>query len=144
MAIDEKLESRVAEHRGKTRQNKQTPWLIRDDGMIVPNVPLIAKRSNFRPYHGDLKASQEDRMRYLQNLGSRRRVINSAVQADEEAPFDIAKATKDELIAFAQDQHGEILDPALHLNKMRSIVAKLSGVDPARAQRVPDSETAEA
>lgn len=134
MPIDEKLEQRVAEHRGKTRQNKLHPWLIRDDGMIVPNVPLVAKKSNFRPYHGDIKASIEDRMRYLQNLGSKRRVINSAVAADEEAPFDIAKATKDDLIAFAADQYGEILDPALHLNKMRSIVANRAGVDPKAAQ----------
>jgi len=138
MAIDENLEERVAAHRSATRQNKQVPWLIRDDGLIVPNVPLVAKKQNFRPYHGDIKAPLEDRMRYLQNLGSRRRVINSAVLADEEAPFDIAKATKDELISFAQDQFGEILDPALHLNKMRSMVAKLAGVDPKSAQRTPD------
>lgn len=141
MAIDEKLEERVAGHRSMTRQNKTTPWLIRDDGMIVPNVPLIAKKNNFRPYHGDITASLDDRMRYLQNLGSKRRVINSAVAADDEAPFDIAKATKDDLIAFAQEQFGEVLDPGLHLNKMRSIVANLAGVDAKRAQRVPDTET---
>ncbi len=139
--IDEQLEERVAAHRSTIRQNKTVPWLIRDDGMLMPNTKLIAKKSNFRPYHGDLKASLEDRMRYLQNLGSKRRVINSAEAADDEQPFDIAKATKDELIVFAQDQFGETLDPALHLNKMRSIVAKLSGVDPVRAQQVPNTET---
>lgn len=142
MAIDENLEERVAAHRGKTRQHKTTPWLIRDDGMIVPNVPLVAKKSNFRPYHGDIKASIEDRMRYLQNLGSKRRVINTAQAADDDAPFDIAKASKGDLITFAQDQFGEILDPALHLNKMRAIVGKLAGVDARTAQRTPDLEEA--
>lgn len=138
MAIDENLEQRVAEHRSKTRQNKTQPWLIRDDGMIYPNTPLTAKNTRFRIYHGDVKASLEDRMRYLQNLGSKRRVINSATAADDEAPFDIAKASKEQLIEFAQEQYGEILDPALHLNKMRSMVAKLAGVDPVRAQQVPN------
>ena len=136
----ETLEKNVAAHRGKSRQNKAIPWLIRDDGMLVPNVPLIAKRPNFRPYRGDLNASLEDRLRYLQNLGGKRRVINSAAQADEDAPFDIAKATKAQLIEFAQDQYGEIVDPTLHLNKIRSIVANLAGVDPVRAQRVAGAE----
>lgn len=139
MAQDlEALEKNVANHRGKTRQNKANPWLIRDDGMIVPNCPLIAKRPNFRIYRGDINASLEDRMRYLQNLGGKRRVINSAVASDEDAPFDIAKATKDQLAEFALDQFGEILDPTMHLNKLRSIVANIAGVDPKRAQRVPD------
>ncbi len=140
MAIDEQLEQRVAEHRSKTRQNKAVPYLIRDDGILMPNTPLIARKQNFRPYHGDIAASLEDRMRYLQGLGSKRRVINSAVAADDEAPFDIAKATRDDLITFAQEQYGEILDPALHLNKMRSIVAKLAGADAKNAQRTPDPE----
>jgi hypothetical protein len=134
MAIDENLEERVAQHRSKMRQNKAVPWLIRDDGIIMPNTPLIAKKQNFRPYHGKLDASLEDRMAYLQGLSARRRVINTAAAADEDQAFDIAKATKDELITFAQEQFGEILDPALHLNKLRADVARLAGVDPTLGQ----------
>jgi hypothetical protein len=136
--IDDKFEARVAEHRGKNRQNKSVPFLIRDDGVLMPNVPLIAKKQRFRPYHGDIKATLEERMKYLAGQPQRRRVINTAPPADDE-PFDIAKASKDDLIKFAEDEYGELIDPALHLNKIRSIVAKLAGVDPVRAQRVlPD------
>ncbi|MBX3603190.1 MAG: hypothetical protein KF863_21425 [Rubrivivax sp.] len=128
--MDAQLEERVANHRARTRQNKEIPFLIRDDGMLMPNVPLIAKNPRFRPYHGDVSASLEERMQYLRGETARRRVINSAVQSDPAAPFDIAKASKDDLIAFAQEEYGYTVDPALHLNKIRSDVARLAGIDP--------------
>jgi 1-acyl-sn-glycerol-3-phosphate acyltransferase len=68
-------------------------------GVLLPNVPLIARKPRFRPYHGSVNASLEERLDYLKGLSGKRRVINSQAHADEEAPFDIAKATKDELIA---------------------------------------------
>jgi hypothetical protein len=129
--IDENFEARVADDRGRTRQNKDVPFLIRDDGLLLPNVPLIAKKANFRPYRGDVKATLAERLEYLKGIPGRRRVINTSAQADEEAPFDIAKATKDELIKFAEEEFGEIVDPATHLSKIRSMVAKLAGVDAA-------------
>lgn len=129
--IDENFEARVADNRGRTRQNKEIPFLIRDDGLLLPNVPLIAKKQNFRPYRGALNASLAERLEYLKGIPGRRRVINTATVPDEEAPFDIAKATKDELIKFAEEEFGEIVDPATHLNKIRSMVAKLAGVDAA-------------
>lgn len=143
MAIDENFEERVAQSRGRSRQNKQVPFVIRDDGVLFPNVPLIAAKQRFRPYHGKLDASLEERQEYLKGLAPRRRVVNTA--PDEEPPFDIARATKDELIQFAENEFGYTIDPAEHLNKVRSAVAKLAGVDPKRAQRVPPEEqTAEA
>lgn len=142
MAITEDTEQRIADNRGRMRQDKKVPFLIRDDGMLFPNVPLIGKKQNFRPYHGDVNASLEDRLRYLQGLQSKRRVINTEVVADEEAPFDIAKATKDELIAFAQDQYGSTIDPALHMNKIRSMVANLAGIDPASLFGRPPAKNA--
>lgn len=131
MAIDEGLEQRIAESRGRVRQDKKVPFLIRDDGVLLPNVPLIAKRQNMRPYHGDLHASLEERQNYLKGIRSQRRVINSAVQSDDDAPFDIAKATKDELIAYALEEHGTTIDPEQHLNKIRADVARLAGLLPS-------------
>lgn len=128
--INEAFEARVAAHRASTRQDIKVPFLIRDDGVLFPNVPLIAKKPNFRPYRGDINATLEERMKFLRGV-SGRRVINTEVVADEEAPFDIAKASKDDLIKFAADEFGEIIDPADHLNKIRSVVAKLAGVDAA-------------
>lgn len=142
--ITEAFEARVAAHRNATRQDQRVPFLIRDDGVLFPNVPLIAKKPNFRPYRGDIKAPLEERMKFLRGV-SGRRVINTEVVADEEAPFDIAKASKDDLIKFAADEFGEIIDPADHLNKIRSQVAKLAGVDAATVfggKRTPEQQPA--
>ncbi|MEY2653605.1 MAG: hypothetical protein RLZZ524_633 [Pseudomonadota bacterium] len=128
--INEAFEARVAAHRNATRQDQRVPFLIRDDGVLFPNVPLIAKKQNFRPYRGDINAPLEKRLEFLRGV-SGRRVINTEVVADDEAPFDNAKAPKDDLIKFAADEFGEIIDPADHLNKIRSQVAKLAGVDAA-------------
>jgi hypothetical protein len=133
--ITPELEKRIAEHRSKTRQSKTCPWLIRDDGMIVPNVPLIAKKQNFRPYHGDPGATIEERMRYLQGFSHKRRAVVMSAPLVEDEPFDIAKATKEELIQFAMEEFSEPIDPEEHLNKVRTIVAKLAGVDLVAAQR---------
>lgn len=137
--MNEALEERVAAHRSKTRQNKEVPWLIRDDGMIFPNVPLIARKQNFRPYRGDPAATLEERMQYLQGFGNRqRRQIVMSAPLEELEPFDIAKATADELVAFAMDEFSEPLDPTMPLQDMRAAVAKLAGVElapPARTRK---------
>lgn len=129
MAIDEALEERVADHRGRTRQNKAVPWLIRDpDGSIWPNTPLLAKKQNMRPYHGAIDASAEERKRYLQGLQTRRRVVVSE-SANDAPPFDLAKCTKDELIAFAEEEYGYTLDPTGNLHSLRAEFAKVAGVE---------------
>jgi hypothetical protein len=126
MSLDENFEQRVAARRSRIRQNKECPFLIRDDGVLYPNVPLIAAKNNFRPYRGALDASLEERMNYLKGIPGRRRVVNTAQQADEDAPFDIAKASKDELIQFAEEEYGLTIDPATHLNKIRADVGRMA------------------
>lgn len=67
MAITEAQEEQAAAFRARKRQDRAIPWLIRtSDGTIYPNVPLIARKPNFRPYTGDLKASLEERMAYVE------------------------------------------------------------------------------
>ena len=126
MAFDEQTEERAAAFRAKRRQNRDVPWLIRNDGMIFPNVPLIAKKPNFRPYRGDPGAPLQERLAYLEGLPGKRRVI---VQEAEPEPFNITKATKDDLIQFAMDEYSEPIDPAEHINKVRATVCKLAGLD---------------
>lgn len=129
MAIDEALEERVAGHRSRTRQNKAVPWLIRDpDGSIWPNTPLLAKKQNMRPYHGAIDASAEERQRYLQGLQTRRRVVVSE-SANELPPFDLATCSKDDLIAFAEEEFGYTLDPEGNLHSLRAEFAKVAGVE---------------
>lgn len=124
MAITEAQEAAALTARGARRQNKAQPWLIRADGQIFPNVPLLAKRKNMRVYTGDIKAPLEERMRYLDGLPGKRRVV-----FDEAEPFNITKATKEELIAFAFDEYSEVIEPSEHINKVRALVCKLADLD---------------
>jgi len=122
-AIDENTEQRIADARGRKRQDKNVPLLIRDDGMLYPNVPKVRERSGtkFRPYHGDPKATLEQRKRYLLGLAPARPVAFT-----EPEPFDIGKADADELVQFAQEQYGELLDPSKPVKFLREAVLQLS------------------
>jgi len=104
------------------RQDRKIPLLIRDDGMLMPNTALLRSRPRFRLYHGDPKASLEDRMRYLKGLQSRRKVVMEPV--DE--PFNLATADSDTLIQFALDQYGVVLDPSKPAKVLREMVFALA------------------
>lgn len=123
MRMDDNTEQRVSDARGKSRQDKKTPLLIRDDGVLYPNVPLVRKNPRFRPYYGDPKASLDDRMRFLAGLSKRREVVYNP---EPEAPFDIGKASVDELLTFSVEQFGRVLDPNKPLAKLREEVYMLS------------------
>lgn len=123
MAFTEQNEQVLANARGQRRQDKRVPLLIRDDGMLYPNVPLVAKKNNFRPYHGDPKASLEERMAYLQGFGQQRRKV--VFEQPEEA-FELGKATADEIVAFAMQEYGAALDPSTPIDTLRAECYRLS------------------
>lgn len=101
------------------------PFLINiSDGRLIPHVKNIAGLHEYRPYRGDPKASLEDRMRYVAANLSTRRVINSAAEEAEKEPVDIGKMEKTELIAFAFDEYGLALDPAMDVRTLRKNVMK--------------------
>jgi hypothetical protein len=129
--ISAQHEDRIATSR--KRQNKAVPFLIRDDGMLYPNVPLVAKNPRFRPYHGDIRASLEDRMRYLKGLASRRALVYDEAVAEE--PFDLAKATAAEICDFAVEQYGATLDPGKDIKELRSECLQLSQLPPVVMQQ---------
>lgn len=137
--ITEALEGRMAEARGRARQNKQVPFLIRDDGVLYPNVPLLAKKQRFRPYHGDPNASLEERQKYLSGFGQQKRQVIIPDNFVEPEPFDIGKASRDELAAFAMSEYGVALDPSQHLGSLRAKVARL-----AKGERVESDQVATA
>lgn len=137
--IDAATEQRIADRRARLRQNQSVPFLIRDDGMLYPNTVLVARKPNFRPYHGDPKATLTDRLRYLQGLGAKRAV---SYTPEPEAPFDIGAADVDALAEFAQEQYGAILDTSKPIKTLREQVYKLSQLpDPALA--LPDPQAAD-
>lgn len=122
--LTEQQQAAAINARNARRQNKAQPWLIRDDGQIFPNVPLLAKRKNMRVFTGDINAPLEERMRYLQGMPGKRRVV-----FEEAEPFNITKASKEELVAFAFDEYSEVIDPAEHINKVRALVCRLADLD---------------
>jgi len=121
------FEQRVNDARTRQRQDKQHPLLINTkDGRLMPNVPRIRKKADYAVYTGHPKATLEDRMRYLQSLGgtggARRRVVNSA----DDEPFDIGKATKQELVDFATSEYQANLDVKVDHRILRKQVQALA------------------
>lgn len=117
--ITEKQEQAVADARGKNRQDKKVPLLInRENLRLMPNTPLIRRRPNYMPYDGKATDDEATRRAYVEGVGTprRARVINSMAELDA---FDVGKATKDELIAFAMSEYGKMLNPEMHLSTMR-------------------------
>ena len=121
--IDDNAEEKLSNARSRRRQSRECPLLIRDDGMLFPNVPLVAKKQNFRPYRGDPRASLQDRLRYLQGFSQRRQVVFDPAP---DAPFELSKATADEIVAFAMEEYGAVLDPATPLPELRQECYRLS------------------
>jgi hypothetical protein len=131
MALSEQLQQQSMDqfrkHATAAHQEKTgTPWLIRDDGVVFPNTPLLFKKKNMRPYHGDPGASKEERERYLAGHQRGRRAV---VVEEELPPLNIRTATKEELIAFAMEQHSEVIPPEEHINKVRALICRLEGLD---------------
>lgn len=125
MAITEDQEERTAQARGRSRQDRNVPLLInQDDGRLFPNVPLVARNPKYRPYTGPKNASLQERMDWLKGLPSRTKVVFT-----EPEPFDIGKADKDSLIAFASSEFGVVLDDKKGLRELRKEVAALAEID---------------
>lgn len=124
MAIDETTEERAA--RARKRQDKRTPFLINEaDARLYPNTELMRKRPGYRLYHGDPKADLATRKRFLLGLTQRREVKYDA-SADALPEFDLNTAGVDEILTFATEQYGVVLDPNLPIARLRRKVFDLS------------------
>jgi len=111
-------------HASTKRQDTSSPLLINTkDGRLMPNVPNIRLLQEYRPYHGDPKADITTRMAYLRSGGHGRTVTAASV---DDHPFDVSKATKDELVAFAMNEFGAALDPTADIRSLRKRVAELA------------------
>lgn len=123
MAITEQHEAAAAQQRGAKRQNKEHPLLIRDDGMLFPNVPLVAKKPNFRIYTGNPKATLAERQQYVK-MGGLRKI--PALTNTEPPPFDVGRATKEDILLFARDEFGIELDGEKPLARLREDLVLLA------------------
>lgn len=99
--------------------------LIREtDGMLCPFTKGAAMRPNMRPYHGDPKASKEDRMKWIN--GAYGTPAPTKIEMQEMGTFDLASADKGELLEFALNEYGVDLDSRKSEAKLREDIAELA------------------
>lgn len=125
--ITEKMEQQLADTRASLRQDKDIPMCINiDDGRLVPNNKATRELVNYKPYAGPLNATKEQRMAFIkQSVGRRVNVVASSALIEIET-FDVSKATRDELVSFAFDNYGTVLDPEVHLSTLRKQVKDIA------------------
>jgi hypothetical protein len=121
---DANLSARMS---GKYKQDPKVPLLINlKDGRLLPNSINVRELPDYRPYTGNPKATLAERMVFIASSvgGTRTRVINSE---ENEAPvFDLGKASKDEIIAFAFQEFGMVLSESTDIRTLRRQVAEAS------------------
>ena len=123
--ITEAQENAAAEARARARQDKRNPFLIHmDDARLIPNVEKLRTHPKYRVFTGPSTASLEERKAWLASMGGGRRIILDS--GADLPPFDIGKATVDELVAFAASEYGTALDPKKHHNTLRAELRKLA------------------
>lgn len=109
-------------------QDRKVPFLIhRTTGRLLPNVEKLRKHKDMIPYNGSVKASLSERMRLIRT-GSNREITQS--QPDEALPpFDLSKATREEMIEFAQVEFGIALNPNAPPHILRNQIKKAAAGD---------------
>lgn len=119
--MNQMQDAAASAQRAARAQDKRVPFVINvDDGRLIPNTVRTRKHPKYRLYKGDVNATLDERMRYLASSG-----LVQEVGSVEDA-FDIGKATKEELIAFALMEFGKEMDPSMHLATMRSKVSQMA------------------
>jgi len=138
MITDQQEASLAAAANALSRQDAKTPFLINiHDGRLFPNIAKLRKGNtakfglNYRPYHGPPKATIEQRMQYLRSeTGTPGASAAAPLVIDSETdtyvppppPFDIGKASRDELITFAASQYGQVIEPNANIMSARKRV----------------------
>lgn len=133
--INEQQDAALSEAAGRAKQDRKTPFVINiHDGRLMPNTPRIRLKKDYRPYHGRGSASIEERMAYLRTEGRGMPAKAPAVVDSDNfpvgepppPPFDISKASKEELITFAASQYGKVIEPNVHFMTARKMVREFA------------------
>jgi hypothetical protein len=124
--INPNLQNKMAAARVARSQDKRVPFLINiEDGRLMPNVPTLSTHRNYRPYLGDLKASKDERMLYLRT-GAHAPSPNVIGSANGGGPvLDLGKASKEELVQYAHDEHNTQLSVDTDIRTLRKQVLQL-------------------
>lgn len=126
----------AANSRSKKKQDKKNPHVINiKDGRLMPNTPGLRVHPNYRVYGGSSKDDLPTRMRWLEGMSRQigPRVVNSMAEQDA---FDVGTATADDLVMFANEQWGMVLNPSEPLAVLRKRV--MEAAEKAQTQAVED------
>ncbi len=108
----------------KRRQDKTNPMVIHiENGRLMPNTPGLRKHPMYRVYGGALDAPLPERMNWLKGMMRMPRQVVNTAPAEV---FDIGTATADDLVTFAFEEYGSVLDAKLPINKLRRTVAAMA------------------
>lgn len=112
----------------KKRQDKTNPMVIHiENARLMPNTPRLRVHKDYRVYTGNPTDDLETRKRWLKGVDRRTpKVIDSTPDA---APFDVGTATADDLVMFAFENYGKVLDSALPPKKLREAVKALADAE---------------
>lgn len=108
----------------KRKQDKTNPMVIHiENGRLMPNTPRLRTHPMYRVYGGALDAPLAERMKWLAGMMRMpRKVVNTApVEV-----FDIGTATAEDLVIFALEEYGQVLEPQSPLKVLRTKVAALA------------------
>jgi hypothetical protein len=112
----------------RKKQDKTNPMVIHiENARLMPNTPRLRVHKDYRVYTGNPTDDIETRKRWLKGVGQRTpRVVDSTADV---APFDVGTATADDLVMFAFENYGKVLDSALPPKKLREAVKALADAE---------------
>lgn len=118
------------DRRTAKRQDRTNPHVINvNDGRLMPNTQRLRQHKEYRVYTGPSNADLPTRMRWLEGMRRRApKIIDSSTDAADE-PFDIGKATKEDIAVFAMENFGKVFDLSLPLKTMREELKKLADAE---------------
>ena len=110
----------------KKRQDRENPMVINiHDGRLMPNTPRLRIHKDYRVYTGPIDASEPDRMKWVAGALKQRAAVVTNSRADEDI-FDLGAASKDDILVFANENYGKVLDPQTDIRTLRKIVMQLA------------------
>lgn len=97
---------------------------IRDDGVLCPLTENILKQPNMKRYDGPMTpdfigAGPDALANRLRHLDGKTAATKRAIAVAQGQPFDIANASKDEILEFIYDEYGEKLDARQNIQTVR-------------------------
>ncbi len=138
--ISAQQEANLAEAnaRAKKKQDRVNPHVVNiEDGRLMPNTPRLRIHPQYRVYTGPKDADAAGRLQWLegQTRHGAPRIVNSKEAEDQ---FDVGTATADEIVMFANEHFGAVLDPKSPMKTLRSQLVLLA--EKAEAQERAQSQ----